>query len=197
MRKQLQAAEVALQRKNAAKACTVEGFFANPPNWLPGQLEKYRANPELHFEPLCAAIAAALDDGGDLRPEDVADEVRLAVQPRTTVVNRHSGQTYDVYIGRGKGGEIPRTGWGMWGNPFEKGKDKDGTRDEVIDQFERYLHGPVENYEGKVFDGRHLMALIPTHIRGKVLGCTCKPADCHGDVLARIADSLTPMPPSV
>src|SRR5215217_404536 len=54
---------------------TVADFFANPPSWLPGQLEMYRENPERCFEPLCAAVAAVvLGDG--LRWQEVAEEVR-------------------------------------------------------------------------------------------------------------------------
>jgi len=60
---------------NKEKANTVAEFFANPPSWLPGQLEKYRENTGLHFESLCAAVeAAVLDEGG--RVEDVKEEVR-------------------------------------------------------------------------------------------------------------------------
>jgi hypothetical protein len=74
----------------------------------------------------------------------------------------------------------------MWGNPFVVGED--GTREEVNEKFRRYLDGPVKNFQGKVFDGRHLLALIPTQIKGRRLGCTCAPLPCHGDVLARLAD---------
>jgi hypothetical protein len=57
---------------------TVEELFANPPSWLTGQLEKYRENPERHFDPLCKAVAAGV--GEDARPEDVAEEVREEVE---------------------------------------------------------------------------------------------------------------------
>jgi hypothetical protein len=57
---------------------TVAGFFANPPDWLPTQLEKYCENPELHFEPLCTAVAAeVLGDGA--RGGEVAEEVEKAL----------------------------------------------------------------------------------------------------------------------
>jgi hypothetical protein len=54
---------------------TVADFFANPPDWLPRQLEVYRENPDRHFRPLCKAVAAALDNAGSLQWEDVAGEV--------------------------------------------------------------------------------------------------------------------------
>jgi len=57
---------------------TVAGFFANPPSWLPQQLEVYRENPELHLKPLCSAVAAELLGDG-LRWEEVREEVRKEV----------------------------------------------------------------------------------------------------------------------
>jgi hypothetical protein len=94
----------------------------------------------------------------------------------TVVVNRNRGERYDLYIGRGKGGTVPRTGRGMWGNPFHVGKD--GTREEVIEKYERWL----------LRERPDLVALIPKEVKGKRLGCTCKPNPCHGDVLARLAE---------
>jgi len=57
---------------------TVSGLFANPPDWLPGQLEKYRKNPETHFNPLCVAVAAVVLGDGD-RADEVAEGVRKEV----------------------------------------------------------------------------------------------------------------------
>jgi hypothetical protein len=55
-------------------ATTVVELFANPPDWLPRQLKVYRENPERHFKPLCAAVAAVvLGDPG--RADEVAEEV--------------------------------------------------------------------------------------------------------------------------
>lgn len=85
---------------------------------------------------------------------------------QTTVVH-FKKNPYDVYIGRGPGS--------LWGNPFEIGKH--GTRAEVIAKYREYLLGNKE-----------LMALLPT-LRGKILGCWCKPEACHGEVLAELADS--------
>ncbi len=58
---------------------TVAGFFANPPSWWPTSLGKYRENPALHFEPLCAAVAAeVLGDGA--RGGEVAEEVERELE---------------------------------------------------------------------------------------------------------------------
>ena len=58
---------------------TVADFFANPPGWLPGQLEVYRKDPDLHFKPLCTAVAAEVFSDG-LRWQEVAEEVREEVE---------------------------------------------------------------------------------------------------------------------
>lgn len=84
-------------------------------------------------------------------------------QHQTTVVNKYAAP-YDVYIGRGS----------IWGNPFVIGEH--GSRDEVIAAYHEYLQQHDE-----------LLAKIP-ELRGKVLGCYCKPKRCHGDILALYAD---------
>ena len=54
----------------------------------------------------------------------------------TRVVNVRA-ETYDVYIGRKKGGSVYDTG--DWGNPCVIGKD--GTRDEVIEKISSSSQG--------------------------------------------------------
>jgi Domain of unknown function (DUF4326) len=100
----------------------------------------------------------------------------------TTVVNlrgRHrenGGQAPAgvVYIGRAMG----RGGWRLpaskWANPFTIGRH--GTREEVL-----------ARYREHVLLAPELRAALP-ELRGKVLGCWCKPEACHGDVLAELAD---------
>jgi hypothetical protein len=87
------------------------------------------------------------------------------------VVNMRNA-AYDVDISRSS----------KWGNPFthEKGKTKAlffvATRAEAISKYEEWLK-----------EQPHLMAELPK-LKGKVLGCWCKPLACHGDVLARLAN---------
>ena len=71
---------------------------------------------------------------------------------------------YDVYIGRPS----------KWDNPFVIGKH--GTRDEVIQRYREWLMSQPE-----------LLAEVKT-LKGKVLGCYCAPAACHGDVLSELAN---------
>ena len=48
---------------------------------------------------------------------------------------------------------------------------------EVIAKYREYLLGNKE-----------LMSLL-YQVKGKTLGCWCKPQNCHGDVIAEVADS--------
>ncbi len=92
----------------------------------------------------------------------------------TTVVNvrkvRGVRPAYDIYIGRQERG-FRRS---KWANPFKIGLD--ATRAEVIAKYRTYLLARPE-----------LLAEIGT-LKGKRLGCWCKPAACHGDVLAELAE---------
>ena len=84
-----------------------------------------------------------------------------ASPPISRVVNRRF-RPYDIYIGRPS----------IWGNPFVL--DKDGSREEVIEKYREWIQQQPE-----------LMAALPK-LRGKVLGCWCKPQSCHGDVLVEL-----------
>jgi hypothetical protein len=80
-------------------------------------------------------------------------------------------EEFDVYIGRGS----------RWGNPYSHkvgtlAEHVVGSRTEAIQKFEEYL---LSNEE--------LMASLPD-LKGKTLGCWCKPKSCHGDILLRYAN---------
>ena len=72
-------------------------------------------------------------------------------------------EAYDVYIGRPS----------KWGNPFPIG---DSTRDEVISRYREYVLSRPE-----LLESLH-------ELKGKVLGCWCKPKPCHGDVLVELCE---------
>lgn len=74
-------------------------------------------------------------------------------------------EKYDIYIGRES----------KWGNPFIVGPY---TREESLEKYEEWIQD-------------QLWLLNDIHeLKDKVLGCWCKPKQCHGDILARLADSL-------
>jgi hypothetical protein len=84
-------------------------------------------------------------------------------------------EPYDVYIGRAVGRARLKTS--IWGNSFRIGRD--GTREEVIAKYRDYILSRPD-----------LMARLP-ELKGKTLGCWCKPLPCHGDVLAELAEMPT------
>lgn len=80
---------------------------------------------------------------------------------------------YDVYIGRPS----------KWGNPFSHlggtlAKYRVKSREEAI---AAYLEWIVKQPE--------LIAALP-ELKGKILGCHCKPLACHGDVLLELCNDL-------
>ena len=81
--------------KSTTDTSTVAGFFANPPDWLPGSLEKYRENPEQHIKPLCTAVAAVvLGDGlcwEEVREEVESELAKLADSPAPMRSGTHTG----------------------------------------------------------------------------------------------------------
>lgn len=89
------------------------------------------------------------------------------------VVNIKSGEPYDVYVGRGS----------KWGNPFSHLPNTSApwpveTREDAIRAYEDYL----------INKRTDLVAAAKTELKGKILGCYCKPLDCHGDILLKIAN---------
>jgi hypothetical protein len=81
-------------------------------------------------------------------------------------------EPFDVYIGRGS----------KWGNPYSHkegtlAKYVVGSREEAIAKFEEYL-----------LANENLMEIIG-ELRGKTLGCFCKPTSCHGDILLKYANA--------
>lgn len=88
-----------------------------------------------------------------------------------TLVVHCQRSKFDVYIGRPS----------KWGNPFTHkpgtlAKFKVATRQEAIEKYEAWLH-----------EQPHLMAALG-ELKGRVLGCWCRPDGCHGDVLVRLAE---------
>jgi hypothetical protein len=72
----------------------------------------------------------------------------------------------------------------IWGNPFKIGKD--GTRDEVIEKYQMWLEG--SDFKDFKQEERRMILDNISDLRGKTLGCWCKPKGCHGDILASKAN---------
>jgi len=85
--------------------------------------------------------------------------------PAATLVNVKDDD-YDIYIGRGS----------VWGNPYTHLENtaalfKVGSREEAVEKYRTYILGhPL------------LLEQLPT-LKGKILGCWCRPKRCHGEIL--------------
>lgn len=87
---------------------------------------------------------------------------------KTVVVNQ-SKDCYDVYIGRPS----------KWGNPFTVKEHGYGV---AIELHKEWIKEQIRTGKLTKADFEEL--------RGKRLGCFCKPRACHGDVLAKITNRL-------
>jgi hypothetical protein len=74
-------------------------------------------------------------------------------------------EPYDVFIGRPS----------KWGNPFKIGPEY--TREQAL-----------EKYTEWILEQKNLLGSLH-ELRGKTLGCYCKPEACHGDILFKLANA--------
>ena len=80
-------------------------------------------------------------------------------------------EEFDVYIGRGS----------KWGNHYSH---KEGTlAEEVVESRTE----AIKKYEEYLLSNEDLMSSL-SELKGKVLGCWCKPKSCHGDILLKYAN---------
>ena len=91
---------------------------------------------------------------------------------KTTIVNC-SRDEYDVYIGRPS----------KWGNPFSH-KPSSLAEIKVATVFEA-----IDKYRDWIKTQQHLIDSLE-ELRGKRLGCWCRPKICHGDVLLELLGEL-------
>lgn len=94
----------------------------------------------------------------------------------TTVANI-AKEPFDIYIGRAS--PRRRLKASKFANPFKIGRD--GDRAQVLEKYRNYLRSRPD-----------LIEAARRELRGKVLGCWCKPEACHGDILAAVADGGEP-----
>jgi len=94
----------------------------------------------------------------------------------------------NVYVGRkgivfitmedGKKERFPKND-SVFCNPFKVGKD--GTLEEVVVKFENYMREKLEKNEDNIVEELK-------KLKGKNLGCWCKPNKCHGDRLLELIE---------
>ena len=99
---------------------------------------------------------------------------------------------YEIYIGRRADPRVhmltdgvPPGEEGWLGNPHPIGMcelcGKEHTREECIEAFRIDFHAKLED------DSAFRRAVLA--LKGKRLGCYCKPLDCHGDVIRKFVDA--------
>jgi hypothetical protein len=88
----------------------------------------------------------------------------------TIVVNKYK-QSYEIYIGRGSD----------WGNPYSHLQNSKALYTVGT------VYEAIESYAKWIITQPQLLRKLRL-LKGKVLGCFCKPGPCHGDVLAVMAD---------
>jgi hypothetical protein len=102
------------------------------------------------------------------------------IRPRYQNLKEWCSDPNNIYIGRGgivfvDGERYPKTS-SKWANPYKVGKD--GTIDEVVEKFKKHIDALIEKGE-----------VDPVELKGKTLGCWCKPGKCHGDYLVQLAEN--------
>ncbi len=90
----------------------------------------------------------------------------------TTRVVNILNEDYDIYIGRGVNSK--------WGNPFSHKTthlaQKVASKKEALIQYRNWI---------TIGEGKSLLNDLH-ELKGKTLGCFCKPKSCHGDILIEL-----------
>lgn len=107
------------------------------------------------------------------------------IRPRYKNLKEWMADSNNVYIGRAgivfiDGERFPKHA-SPFANPFKVGEV---TRDQVLMEYEKYILNQL-----KISSGLRTELL---KLKGKRLGCWCKPDPCHGDILIKIVASLDP-----
>lgn len=68
----------------------------------------------------------------------------------------------------------------LYGNPYRIGRD--GTREEVIEKYKKYFYDKIER--------NHDFRKSVLYLKGKILGCYCKPLNCHCDIIVEYLDKI-------
>jgi hypothetical protein len=70
----------------------------------------------------------------------------------------------------------------IFGNPYEMKNRSNAERERVIEEFAKYFFKELK--ESLLFQSQ-------VHaLKGKTLGCWCKPKACHGDVIKEYLDGV-------
>ncbi len=104
------------------------------------------------------------------------------IRPKYDNLKEWMDDTNNIYVGRGgvvfiDGKRFPPQA-SEFSNPYKIGEH--GTRDEVISKYKEMIEYKIKNvpdFKAKILN-----------LKGKNLGCWCKPESCHADILFEIAN---------
>ena len=99
----------------------------------------------------------------------------LEINTNKTEVVHCKKTEYDVYIGRPS----------LWGNPYSS---KKGTLAKYL--VENKLEA-IKSYEEYLESSPRLLEALK-ELKGKRLGCWCKPKACHGDIIVKLINKYYP-----
>jgi len=107
------------------------------------------------------------------------------IRPRYTNLKEWCDDAENVYIGR-KGivfidGKRYPTQDSVWHNPYKVREANGMTRQKVLALYRQYMEQRLREEPG-------LLESLST-LKGKRLGCWCKPEACHGDVLVELIEA--------
>ena len=110
-----------------------------------------------------------------------------SIRPKYENLSEWMKDENNVYIGRAGIVFIEKVRFpkikSEWANPFKVKKEgregKDG-RENCLIEYEEYIRGKIKK------EGIEELKKL----KGKVLGCWCKPEKCHGDILLKLIEEL-------
>lgn len=106
----------------------------------------------------------------------------------TTVVNiKH--EDFDIYIGRGR---CPKTNeLSEWGNPYTHIKDNATLATHIVPTRKEAIELHYMDLRNRLVTDKFLLERFKL-LKGKKLGCFCKPQSCHGDNIIKLLDEFFP-----
>jgi len=145
-------------------------------------LAQAQENPTQHGGSVVCVKVAQLRTGASSPSKKKYNDLKEWMADKNNVYIARQGVVF-IETEEGKKERWPKEA-SPFANPYAVGKD--GTREEVIEKFEEDMRGRLEDEKEGQKWRKALMGL-----KGKTLGCWCKPEPCHGDVLLKLIDEYS------
>lgn len=106
------------------------------------------------------------------------------IRPKYSTLREWINDSKNIYIGRRgvillEKKRFPESN-SIFCNPYKIGKD--GTREDVLVKYENYIREKIAEDSSFSEELKNL--------KGKTLGCWCKPDKCHGDILLKLINEI-------